>query len=271
MTRPEQTSLPRCFGQIAGDGQIRLDPDEEHHLLRVLRVAPGDRVEVIDGGRLALAEVAAASRRDLRLHVVGFLEPEPLGAVPIRLCAAVLHPPAMERLVRLAAELHVMRITPLLTERTQHRQLPARLLERWRRIAQEACKQARRLVPPPVDEPLTLERLLAEPPPESTLRLCLTPHPAELDVLSLGEVAEPAQIWLLQGPEGGWTEAELERIAEAGARSFSLGRAVFRAETCPLVALSLLHARFGDLLRPWPDQERKEDEDAGLDRKRPFR
>jgi 16S rRNA (uracil1498-N3)-methyltransferase len=245
----EPETPPRCFGRIAEDDRIELEPDEAHHLVRVLRIERGAWVEVVDAGRVVLAEVVAAGRRDLELRLVRELEPRSSGAVPIRLAAAVLHPPAMERLVRLAAELHVARVSPVLTERTQHRNVPAKLLERWRRIAREACKQARRSDLPFVDEPVELRHFLAEEVPPGILRLCLTPRDADLEVSGLAALPAPGGIWLLQGPEGGWSPAELCAAGASGFRAWSLGRAVFRAETCPLIAVTLLHEHHGQLFQ----------------------
>lgn len=240
---------PWCFGQITDEGQILVDPDEEHHLLRVLRVEAGDEVEVSGEGRLVLAEVVSAGRRELRLRAVRELQPEQYGAVPVRLCAAVLHGPAMERLVHLAAELHAARITPVISERTQHQGVSGKLLERWRRIARSACKQARRVEVPIVEEARDLGQLLEESPMASTLRLCLRPRGARLQTRDLSDLPQPEEIWLLQGPEGGWGPEELVSIEAAGFEGWALGRAVFRAETCPMVALTLLHKNFGELFK----------------------
>jgi 16S rRNA (uracil1498-N3)-methyltransferase len=244
-------TLPRAFGRMGLDGGVLLDAEEEHHLLHVLRVRAGDELELADEtGRLFLAEVEHASRRELRLRAVRELEADSYGAVRVRLAPAVLHPPAMERLVRLAAELHAARLSPVLTERSQHQAVSPKTLERWRRIAREACKQARRALVPPVDAPEPLARVLAEPSGPEVLRLGLVPRGAELDARALDALPEPAEVWLLQGPEGGWSQAELAALGRAGVRTLSLGRAVLRAETVPLVALALVHEHFGQLMRP---------------------
>ncbi len=241
---------PRCFGKAGEDGIIDLDPEEAHYLLHVLRVEQGVKVEVVEGERVFLAQVELCRRRQVRLRVVAPIEPAPFDAVRIHLAPAVLHRPAMERLVRCAVELHVVEITPILSARCQSRKVSIKALSRWRKIGREACRQARRLDVPKVRSPSPLQQFLESSIGSSMHRIALTPGGTIWKKSPLFRQDNlPQMVCLLQGPEGGWTPEELEGMEKSGWQMMSLGRAVFRADTCPLVAVTLLHANFGRLLR----------------------
>ena len=108
--------------------------------------------------------------------------------------------------------------------------------ERWRRIALQAAEQSRRVTPPEIAGPIKLQEaviltaslriVLAESEQETLLRDVLTSH-------------SDGEILLATGPEGGWTEEELELFQKAGWISASLGATVLRAETAAIAATAI--------------------------------
>jgi 16S rRNA (uracil1498-N3)-methyltransferase len=113
-------------------------------------------------------------------------------------------------------------------------------LERWRRIALEACQQCRRDFLPEIELPVKFVDLVKR---EAGLRLLLdeTAGP-ELAMLSRlpAEVPEDAMVAL--GPEGGWTDGEREQFLQTGWTRVSLGSQILRAETAGIAALAVLQA-----------------------------
>jgi 16S rRNA (uracil1498-N3)-methyltransferase len=167
--------------------------------------------------------------------------PEP--TVDITLACALLARQRMHLVVQKATELGVRRIVPLLTDHS----VRADSLEReqahaWPGHAARAAKQCRRSSLPHLLAPATLDAFLASPLLAATdLRLFLDDRseetPAPLD--------PPRRIVLFVGPEGGFSDAERQRLA-AGARPWVLGGRVLRAETAVLVGLTAVHMTWGD-------------------------
>ena len=167
--------------------------------------------------------------------------PEP--AVDLTLACAVLARQRVHGVVQKATELGVRRIVPLLTdhsvppEAVEHEQAHA-----WAGHVARAAKQCRRSSLPHLLTPATLDAFIASPLFASTdLRLFLddrsdpAPAPAEA----------PRRIVLFVGPEGGFSDAERNRLA-AHARPWVLGGRVLRAETAVLVGLTAVHMTWGD-------------------------
>ena len=167
--------------------------------------------------------------------------PEP--TVDLTLACAVLARQRMHTVVQKATELGVRRIVPLLTEHSvppeavAHEQAHA-----WPGHVARAARQCRRSSLPHLLAPATLDAFLASPLlASSDLRLFL-------DDRSEGEpaaAAPPRRIVLLVGPEGGFSDAERQRLA-AHARPWVLGGRVLRAETAVLVGLTAVHTTWGD-------------------------
>ena len=167
--------------------------------------------------------------------------PEP--TVDLTLACAVLARQRMHTVVQKATELGVRRIVPLLTDHSvpegavAHEQAHA-----WPGHVARAARQCRRSSLPHLLAPATLDAFLASPLlASSDLRLFL-------DDRSEGEpaaAAPPRRIVLLVGPEGGFSDAERQRLA-AHARPWVLGGRVLRAETAVLVGLTAVHTTWGD-------------------------
>lgn len=214
-----------------------LEGDEAVHLARVLRLRPGDEVELFDGrggvGRFRLAEVG---RRRSRLELLSRRGAAP--ALPFAVHCAVATPKGKRahRLVEALTELGAASYAPLVCARSAARPPEPETALRW---AQEACKQCGRDLLPAIAPPLAAENVPARVR-EHPLSLLLDPRGA----VPLREAlpATPCSTLLLVGPEGGFTDAERETFAAAGARSVVLGPSVLRIETAAAAALAALVA-----------------------------
>ena len=171
--------------------------------------------------------------------------PEP--TVDLTLACAVLARQRMHTVVQKATELGVRRIVPLLTEHAvpegavAHEQAHA-----WPGHVARAARQCRRSSLPHLLAPATLDAFLASPLFASTdLRLFLDDRSEPAPEPSPAPAAPPRRIVLLVGPEGGFSDAERQRLA-AHARPWVLGGRVLRAETAVLVGLTAVHTTWGD-------------------------
>jgi 16S rRNA (uracil1498-N3)-methyltransferase len=170
--------------------------------------------------------------------------PEP--TVDISLACAVLARQRMHLVVQKATELGVRRIVPLLTDHSvrpeaiEHEQAHA-----WAGHVARAARQCRRSSLPHLLAPATLDAFLASPLLASAdLRLFLDDRSDPAAPAPPPQA--PRRIVLFVGPEGGFSDAERQRLAAAGARPFVLGGRVLRAETAVLVGLTAVHMTWGD-------------------------
>jgi len=233
---------------VSGD-RVRFDAQETHHLARVLRLRPDDVIRTVDGeGREFTVRLERLGRHDAEGAIVGRSVARAESPLDLTLCQAVPKGDKLETIIRMATELGVSRIVPILTERTVVHAEPLRWaprLSRCRRVAKEAAKQSGRAVIPDVAEPRALHDWLAEPRPPGLL-LCLW----EDARTGLGEClpATPVErATVVIGPEGGLTAGEVDRLQAADAVIAGLGPRILRTETAGPTALALLQARYGDL------------------------
>ena len=245
-------SAPRIFwpeSVVGGVAEIR--GDAAHHLRQVLRIAVGDVVGLFDGRGLEwTGQVSEVSRH--RVCVTGLVPITPISEarVPVTLAVGVLKGDQMDVVVRDATMLGVAAIAPM---QTAHVTVPPKAWQsgaardRWQRVAAASAAQCRRAVVPDVRAVTTFEQCVREP---TALRLmCVEPALAEsADGAAASDwrtVPRPASVQLLIGPEGGWSSAEVAQALAAGARPMHLGPRTLRAETTPIVALTLVSAAWG--------------------------
>ena len=211
---------------------------------RVLRVQPGMEADVVAGGRVFHAEVAAISNGEVRFNLIAELKAEP--ALPITLVMAVYKFDHMEWAIEKATELGVAAIAPVITRRTEKHlaQAAEKRSERWRRIVHESSQQARRSDIPIIYDPVSLglrvksassatRIVLAEQERSTTLRCAL-----EEAIDAAGDEMPALDIAI--GPEGGWAPEEEALFDANGWRAVSLGPRVLRAETAALAALAVV-------------------------------
>ena len=221
-----------------------LGSDEAHHLARVLRLGPGDRVSVFDGrGREFLARVSRTARAHVTVTLLEPVVPAAEPRVPFSLVQAVLKGPAMETAVRDGTMVGAAAIEPIVTTHVAVKSSiisRAATLERWRRIALTSTKQCRRAVLPDVHEPRDLSEWFTSARQE--LKLILVEPSAGAGAISFRTLMEreaPASAALMVGPEGGWDRREIEAAVASGCVPATLGSLTLRADAVALAAGAL--------------------------------
>ncbi len=125
---------------------------------RVLRAQPGMEADVVAGGRVFHAQVAAIANGEVRFNLISELKADP--ALPITLVMAVYKFDHMEWAIEKATELGVSAVAPVVARRSEKHLVQAaqKRADRWRRIAHEASQQARRSDVPLVIRPRSARR-----------------------------------------------------------------------------------------------------------------
>ncbi len=226
---------------------VRLDPEETRHLVRVLRLGVGARVEVCDGrGRNVEAVVAAVDSEIARLEIVQELEPWGESPFSLILGIGLAKGDTLDEVIRRATEMGVRGIIPFVSERSERPdpRRAARRMSRWQRLARESLKSCQRSVLPRLAAPREFGDLLTEP---AALKLIFWEDEMTGGLNRWLEVPRPGEALILIGPEGGFTAREVSAARDAGFRVASLGPRRLRVETAALAALTLLQYAWGDL------------------------
>ena len=227
------------------NNSIDLTPKQHHYLTRVIRLHNGSHFQAIDGtGKLYLAEITDDTARIIELITAIDSLAQRLyhrESQPVTLICALPKGNNFDDIVRACTELGVTEIVPALSDRTLLQPSPQKL-QRWRKIAQEATEQSERLTIPTIAEPQPLQDIFAQLPKLGRKYLCEArgEHPHLLTCLQSTPHFDP--IILAIGPEGGWTDDELDRAIQHDFQLVSLGQQILRTITAPIVALSIVAA-----------------------------
>jgi 16S rRNA (uracil1498-N3)-methyltransferase len=225
--------------------QLKIEGEEFHHSIRVVRARVGEEVEIFDRAGNAARGVVESIDRDHAIVAAGDSLPSRESPLAIHLAMAVIQLEKFELVLQKATELGVKTIIPLVTERVELR--PERYtgkIERWNKIVFEAVKQCGRTVVPKIEAPATFEEILAR---TGTKILFDADAPPPTERSSTTEPQPPTDVTILIGPEGGWSEDELRAARDHGVLFQRLGPRRLRAETAAIVAVSVVASRFGDL------------------------
>jgi 16S rRNA (uracil1498-N3)-methyltransferase len=265
--------LTRVFvaGELQSGSVVELPRETGAHLAKVLRARGGEAVVLFNGdGRefTGAIEKLQGSRVSASIGAARIMDRE--SPFQLTLVQCVPRGDRMDFIVQKATELGVVRIIPVLSERSvvrlDERQAASKQAH-WRAVAVSACEQCGRNRLPSVDAPrplLTYLGSLAQAPAGDALRLVLEPERAHQTLRGAGsiDVATPAPVSRAEiaiGPEGGFSPEELEAFDLSAFSRVSLGPRVLRTETAAIAAIVVLQARFGDMSAVSDDSSRSAD------------
>jgi len=237
------------------DRTIDLTREQQHYLNRVLRLQAGDQFIAMDGRGHWWSAVLEVRETGLFASIAEEIAENRELPVEVTLMAALPKGNGFDEVVRQAAELGVANIVPVTSDRTLLKP-SSQKVDRWKRIAAEAAEQSERQIVPTILEPVSFDiavkdcgqkhRFICVARGENRhLWDCLVSLEPPHSPLIMGEQdGEELSIVIATGPEGGWTDGEVERAIELGFEAVSLGSRILRAVTAPIVALSLVGAAF---------------------------
>ncbi len=240
----ENYTLPRLYtdADLTAGGGVALDRAQSHYLSTVLRRGIGDSLRLFNGrdGEW-LADITELSRKSAALRVG--LQSRPQTSPPdIWLCFAPVRKARNGFIAEKAAELGAARLRPVLTDRVQ---FPKMGLEKLGLTLIEAAEQTERLDVPQLSDTVSLGKLLGEWDSSRALIFADEAGDAKPALEALPSCPAPAAI--LIGPEGGFTDAERERLRSCDfVTPVSLGPRILRADTAALSLLTLWQAVNGD-------------------------
>ncbi len=230
--------------------EIALLPEDHNHAYRVLRLKKGETVTLADGkGLSALGKVSVSSQAEVKVILERELPPaKPV--IEITLLQALIKGDKLDLVFRQAVELGVSRLIAVETERTVP-QLDAKKaekrLQRWSAIARSASAQCRRAYLPLVEPQISLFDYLDQ---AGDIPI-IVPWEAENSLPLAKYLRQPCPpgraVFLLIGPEGGFTTGEIDKLEQRGAVTVSLGPRILRSETAALTAIALVQSAWGDL------------------------
>ena len=234
----------RWIAESWDEASATLTGAQAEHMARVLRAQPGMHADVVAGGHVFHAEVAAVAPHEVRFNLIAEIQADP--ALPITLVVSIFKFDHMEWGIEKATELGVAAIAPVIARRTEKHLAHAaeKRVERWRRIAHEAAQQSRRSDVPLIHDPAPLaERVRAG---SQATRVVLAEQERTMTLRSFVDSAVNAaqnEMPLLEfaiGPEGGWAPDEEALFDANGWRAVSLGPRILRAETAAIAALAVI-------------------------------
>ncbi len=231
---------------------VALKGSELRHIKNVLRLKPGNRICLVDGQGF---EYEAVIRRFLtdrvELEITDKRPGKKESPVSISVAQSLLKEKKMDRLLRHLCELGIARWIPFISERAVPvpgaKRLSARR-ERWQKIVQESMKQCQRAMLPQILETKTFEDLLDTGRNYDLNIIFFENENTSLNALMLtAEQPPPKNILLILGPEGGFSNEEIEKARSSGCLIAGLGPRILRAETATIAACALAQYLFGDM------------------------
>jgi 16S rRNA (uracil1498-N3)-methyltransferase len=219
--------------QVSGN-RAALTGAHADHLVRVLRAKVGQEFDIVANGVVRRGVVVAIADSLVDFELGEEIPAQP-PAIRLTLLLAIFKFDRMEWAVEKCTELGVTRIVPVIARRTDSHLVAAsaKRVERWRRIALQATEQSRRASPPEIADPVKLREGLTLP---AGLKIVLSEAEEQSQLRNIQPTGE---VLLAIGPEGGWTEDELELLQKNGWLSASLGPTILRAETAAIAATAI--------------------------------
>ena len=231
--------MQRYFASIDKQYIVHLSPDDEHHVLHVMRMKKGDEIEVVNQQKLFLCRLDEVN--PLKVSVIHEIASDVELKEDITLLFALTKGDKIDLVLQKATELGVKKVALIQSERTvvkyEEKDLEKKCL-RFKKIMKEASEQSHRLIVPEFLGVFNLKKL-----PQSALSdinfVAYEKDASDVNNAFSG-LKKGQSVSILIGPEGGFSEQEIADATSLGFIRTSLGKRILRAETAAIYALSVL-------------------------------
>lgn len=227
---------------------VELDATAAQHIVRVLRLGPGQALSLFDGNGLeADGRLQQVARRSVAVRLGAVRRASLESPLQVTLAQAVCRSDRMDFALQKAVELGVNTVIPLIAARSRLPDDPRRLARKqahWQGVIVAACEQSGRAHVPRCAPVQVLDDWLQGEPLAADMGLVLDPAAT----CGMRDCPQPrGKVKVLIGPEGGLSRSELEQALACGFLSLRLGPRILRAETAGMATLAALQVLWGDL------------------------
>lgn len=236
------------------DRQLRLDQEQSRHIERVLRLRPGDAIIVFDGqGREYETKIVGAQDGQIIVEIIQLLLHDNESPLKLSLVQGIAKGDKMDFIIQKAVELGAYAVYPFFSQHAVvklEQERAGKKQERWQTIAREACKQCRRNTIPAVHPLGSLSSMLNIINGQPAIMLYEKETRCGLKELLAEQrsvLSAARELFLIIGPEGGFSSSEAEAARAAGIMTAGLGSRILRTETAALAAMSIIFYELADL------------------------
>jgi 16S rRNA (uracil1498-N3)-methyltransferase len=231
---------------LAADTAVTLPAEVSHHIGRVLRMRPGQSLQIFNGtGGYYDAAITSISKRAVEVLTAVHHTEERESALHMVLAQGLSRGQHMDYTVQKAVELGVSRIIPLLTEYSNVQLSEERTgnrLQHWMRIIIHACEQSGRNRLPELSAPVHFSEWVQQE--HQHLKLVLDPEAEQ----SFARIKHPTSgLIIMSGPEGGFSEGEIRQAMAHDFINIRIGPRILRTETAAVAAMSAAQMLWGDM------------------------
>ena len=231
------------------DGKPFLNEDSLFHLRFVLRARIGEKIEIVTNEKLYRASIRSLD--PFEVDLLEEVDEKRETGIDIYLGFSLLKGGHDELVIQKGTELGVKEFFPFYSERTiillKDEKEKQKRLDRFQKIAFGACEQSKRINAVSVHPIVSFSSLLSTPSDHRYIAYEAEAGNSDSLWKELPKIKKGESIFILVGPEGGFSEKEVKEAISSGFKAISLGRRILRAETASIAASSLLGA-YGDEL-----------------------
>lgn len=222
---------------------------DARHIFRVLRLKPGHALSLTNGqGMDYEGRIISADPDSIQVQITTQQISSTESSLHLTVCCAMLKDNKMDQVIKDLTQLGIQEWIPFFCERSvptpDSKRLKTRV-QRWETIARESIKQCKRSCLVTISEPQKLTEIL-DLSGEFSQKIAFW-EKSSLPLSHLATTPSNSRVMVLIGPEGGFTDQEIELAESRGFTAYSLGPRILRAETAALCAATLVQHILGDM------------------------
>lgn len=220
---------------------VALSEGPSHHIGKVLRMRAGDSITVFNGeGGEYAATLTDVGKRTVNIELLSFKKDNRTPSLDVTLALPLIKGERMDYAIQKGTEMGARHFHFLQCERSDVRlngEREAKKMAHFQQVTISACEQCGMNIVPTLSGVTSLHDFISR----NTAELSLIAHPG-LTPITADKLQSVTELTLLTGPEGGFSNDELERASQKNFIPFTLGSRVLRAETAPVALLAALWA-----------------------------
>ena len=235
--------MQRYFAREKHETTFRLNEDDLYHITVVMRMKPGDEIEVVYNQSVYLCCIENVNK-EVVVRMKKEYQQEKERIPHVIFCIPFLKEQKMDYILQKATELGVSEIVPTVLNRSIIKLDDAKFQKkkvRWQKICKEASEQSMRNMIPVIRDRMTLSEVALL---DGVMIVCSTRKKEKSLKKLLQTVGDCDTLVIVVGPEGGLEEEEEKFLVDAGFSSVTLGNRILRVETVPLYVLSAINYNY---------------------------